>query len=125
MTERPTSAESGADPVVIVIAGELDMAREPEIVSLLMSLDAAPETPIDMDMSEVTFVDSGGLRALLKANVYLANRGCDLRLVNPQDQLVRLIDLAGVHRFLTIGFRHADRPAEPCRTTSASPDASP
>jgi anti-anti-sigma factor len=74
------------------VTGELDMVREAEILDLVKSVDIAPETTISIDMSEVTFVDSGGLRILLQAKLYLSDRGCALRLVNPQDQLVRVIE---------------------------------
>jgi anti-anti-sigma factor len=52
---------------------------------------------ITLDLSGVTFMDSGGLRAVLQACSDLGERG-DVRLVNPSDQVSRLLHITGVDR---------------------------
>jgi anti-anti-sigma regulatory factor len=47
-------------PIVVSIAGELDMEREIELLELVMSVDAPTGATVDVDVSEVTFVDSSG-----------------------------------------------------------------
>jgi anti-anti-sigma factor len=89
-------------PIVVSIVGELDMAREIEFLELVMSVDAPPGATVDVDMSEVSFVDSRGLRAILSAKAFLAGRNCDLRLLNPTTQLLKLILLAGLVEHLTV-----------------------
>lgn len=94
---QSTGAHRAAWPIVTVpIAGEFDMAREVELVEVVIGLDLDPSTMVRLDMSEVTFVDSAGLRGLLKAQAYLEGRGCGLELLRPNDQLRRIIDITGL-----------------------------
>ena len=113
MTEIADQRGPTVDPVVIAVVGELDMTREHEILDLVMSLDPAPETQVHIDMRDVTFVDSGGLNALLKANAYLDGRRCQLRLLNPQQQLVRIIDIVGLSGTLIVDLTDSEGPGSP------------
>lgn len=78
----------------IRLAGELDMATAPE---LDVVLDAAVEQggTILMDLSELTFMDSTGIHAVVRAAVALQGRGC-LILHGEQDRVRRVLDLVGV-----------------------------
>jgi anti-anti-sigma factor len=89
-------------PIVVSIAGELDMEREAELLELVMSVNAPPGATVDVDMSEVSFVDSRGLRGILRARTFLAGRKCELRLINPTRQLLNLLELAGLAEALTV-----------------------
>jgi anti-anti-sigma factor len=89
-------------PIVVSIAGELDMAREIELLELVMSVDAPTGATVDVDMSEVSFVDSRGLRAVLRAKAFLADRKCELRLLKPTRQILNLLDLTGLAEVLTV-----------------------
>jgi anti-anti-sigma factor len=100
--ERITDEVGAMSPIVVFVAGELDMAREMELLDLVMSVDAPPGTAVDLDVSEVSFVDSRGLRAILRAKSFLAGRNCEFRLLRPTEQLLRLIELAGVAEHLTV-----------------------
>lgn len=86
----------------LAMVGELDMARDTELLKLVVTLDPAPGTAVDVDMSEVTFVDSSGLRGLVAAHDYLDGRGCRLRLMSPRPQLVKVINLVGFDEILTV-----------------------
>ena len=85
------SIEQGRD---IRLAGELDMSNEPELDEVLR---AAVEQggPTLVDLSELTFIDSTGISALLRAAVALGNRGC-LILHGEQDRVRRVLDLVGL-----------------------------
>jgi anti-anti-sigma factor len=113
VTEICAQHTAGLDPVVISVVGELDISRESEIVNLVMTLDPAPETIVHVDMSEVTFVDSCGLNALLKTKAYLQGRQCVLLLLNPQQQFLRVVDLLGLNESLLIDLTDRGEPAEP------------
>lgn len=52
---------------------------------------------VTLDLSAVTFMDSGALRAIIQTCFGLGQTGV-VRLVNPSDQVRRLIELAGVER---------------------------
>jgi anti-anti-sigma factor len=89
-------------PIVVSIAGELDMAREIELLELVMSVDTRPGATVDLDMSAVSFVDSRGLRAILRVKAFLAGRKCEFRLLNPSSYLLRIIELGGLADALTV-----------------------
>ncbi len=49
-----------------------------------------------LDLSELSFLDSSGLHALLRARAYLAREDRTLVLVCPRGPARRVLDLAGV-----------------------------
>jgi anti-anti-sigma factor len=100
---QSTDAARAPWPIVTVaIAGEFDMAREVELLEVAIELDVAASTVVRLDMSEVTFVDSAGLRGLLKALAYLEGRGSRLELLRPNDQLRRIIEITGLGDVVTV-----------------------
>ena len=78
----------------IRLAGELDMSNKPELDEVLL---AAVEQggPTLVDLSELTFMDSTGINAFLRAAVALQGRGC-LILHGEQDRVRRVLDLVRV-----------------------------
>jgi anti-anti-sigma factor len=76
------------------VTGSLDV---PSAGSLHEVLDLLAREPgdITLDVSGVTYMDSGGLRAVIQACMDLGDRGV-LRLVNPSGQVRRLLDTTGV-----------------------------
>jgi len=79
-----------ADILVVEVVGEVDMATSPQ---LAQALEAAPDAirRVVVDLSEVSFLDSSGLNALVVARRSLAARDIDLRVVSPGDHVVRRV----------------------------------
>jgi anti-anti-sigma factor len=84
------------ESTTISIVGELDMARDGELLNLVISLDPPPGTTVRLDVGEVTFVDSRGLESFLRSRAYLRGRRCELVVQRPQPRLRRLLDLVGL-----------------------------
>ena len=59
-------------------------------------LAAAQEGDLVLDLSEVTFIDSAGMRALLIVRENLVTAGRALRLANVTPEVKRLLDLVGL-----------------------------
>lgn len=78
----------------IRLSGELDMSSAPELDRVLEAA-AEPGGAILVDLSELTFMDSTGINAFLKAALSLSGRGC-LVLHGEQDRVRRVLDLVGV-----------------------------
>jgi anti-anti-sigma factor len=75
----------------IRLVGELDMSSARALEEALgTAIERAG--PVLIDLSEVTFMDSTGISALLKAAHVLRGRGC-LILHGEQDNVRRLLDL--------------------------------
>ena len=78
----------------IRLSGELDMSSAPELDRVL---GAAVEHggAVLVDLSELTFMDSTGINAFLRAAVSLRGRGC-LILHGEQQRVRRVMDLVRV-----------------------------
>ena len=88
--------------LVIALEGELDMASGPLLDDwVAMSLDSGGRSLV-LDLRELTFVDSMGLRALVHADT--AARKCRGRLVlrSPRPQVRALLQITGLDRRLDI-----------------------
>ena len=55
---------------------------------------------IELDLAEVTYCDSSGLRVFIKLSNELAARGGRLRLVRPSPAVLRLVDLTNTASIL-------------------------
>jgi anti-sigma B factor antagonist len=99
--------EAGPGRHVVTVDGELDLATAGGLWKQLQPL-IEPGVLIVLDGTEMTFLDSSGLRVLLMAGSAATACGATLRLVMPQPAVQRVLDLAGV-----IGHLHirADVPA--------------
>jgi anti-anti-sigma factor len=78
------------------------MATEHELLNLVAALELRSSMIIDVDLSAGTFVDCSGQRSILKTQAYLEGRGCGLRLLHPQTQFLRVMELAGLGDILTV-----------------------
>jgi anti-anti-sigma factor len=72
------------------VSGELDVNTVPHLWASL-SFAFEPDRPIRVDMSEVTFIDSSALAALLST---ADERG--MQIVDPSPQVRRLLSITGL-----------------------------
>jgi anti-anti-sigma factor len=91
--EPPTFAlrSTPADAVLLVkVVGEVDMITAPQ---LSRAIESAPDgtTSVVIDLSEVTFLDSSGLNALVQARRLLSDRGLGLQVVVPPEGTIRRV----------------------------------
>jgi anti-sigma B factor antagonist len=94
-----TNGESGE--VVVSLAGELDMSTEPELSKVLRQLiDVPAGRDVTVDLGDVSFLDSSGVRALLEGNVLATRRGTRLRARNARGIVARVLYLTGVDALL-------------------------
>jgi anti-anti-sigma factor len=95
-TPRPFEARIDPDGVVY-LSGELDMAVADSFSQGLMSsLDG--QQPV-LDLSELTFLDSSGIRAILQIG-QASGQGVVLRSLRPNTR--RVLDVAGVDETLGV-----------------------
>jgi anti-sigma B factor antagonist len=79
----------------VVVYGELDLAAAPTLRSALRPLRRDARSTI-LDLREVTFMDSSGLRVLLQAGRHRTTGWGVSLLLPPGGPVRRLIDLSGV-----------------------------
>lgn len=94
--EFSCSAKQFADHVLVTVAGDVDLAAHTQFQAELdQSWDAAA-TDLVLDCSQVTFLDSMGLRVLVHAMQRAAAANHTLSLAAPSQPVLRVLELAGV-----------------------------
>jgi anti-anti-sigma factor len=76
--------------------GELDIATSPELEAMIAALCGEEANEIILDLSELSFVDSTGLRALLLSKERCEADRCELSVARAQGQVQQLFDLTGL-----------------------------
>jgi anti-anti-sigma factor len=84
----------------IVLEGEFDMAGVARFWGYVSAVLAPHPSSIAVDARGVTFIDSAGLWALLRARDAAAEARVALRVVKPSPAVRRLAELAGVEDLL-------------------------
>ena len=98
----------------IEVVGDLnDEARRPLVRQMTdLLLDKTPLKRIDLDLCEVTFMNSAGIAALVQLHKMVQPRGIELTLVVKTVAVTRPLQLSGLwHRF-TVLDRREDTPQE-------------
>jgi anti-anti-sigma factor len=88
--------------VAYVLKGELDMAGGESLVRRVTELAASTTGRIEIDMEEVAFIDSSGVRALLRLHEAAVSSGRAMSVRNLTPDVRRLLDLIGVTELLTV-----------------------
>jgi anti-sigma B factor antagonist len=86
---------------VVRLRGELDVATAPEFERVLVRL-RPPDQRVVLDLSELRFMDSTGLRILLQARRVASEGGWQLALRNVPPNVLRLLKLSGVEEAIPI-----------------------
>jgi anti-anti-sigma factor len=95
----------------LLLRGELDLVTAPEVEDIVASLCLAKAREITLDLRQVVFMDSSGLRTILAAMDMCRVHGCEFMLVPGDGPCRRLFEITGVLDDLPI--READELAEP------------
>mgnify|MGYP001662772180 FL=1 len=71
---------------------------------------------VELDLSEVDFMDSAGLGLILGRYAKISERGGTLSVKNPSDAVVRIIKMAGAHKYVSIEYskKTSDENKTPC-----------
>ena len=87
-------------PRLVQLSGDLDVATVDAMHRLTASLVIEPGQEVHVDMAEVTFVDSIGIRQLMHLTAAVVGQGGSLVLTNPTDALVSVLRISGLlHEF--------------------------
>jgi anti-sigma B factor antagonist len=78
------------------LTGDIDLATATDLRQRLDPVIAAGTGDVDLDLSDVTFLDSSGLVALLHVRQALHDTRQRLRVRNPSKPVLRVFELSGV-----------------------------
>ena len=94
--EKKLNAESA----ILVLAGRLDTQSAPELEKELDTILSALKD-LTLDLTELEYVSSAGLRVILKAQKAMNSKGA-MRLTGVNDSIMEVFDITGFLDFLTI-----------------------
>ncbi len=87
---------------VLTVRGELDLRTSPELEERLGNAFEAGAELVILDLRQIEFMDSTGLRVLLGAHQRAQESGRRFALVKGADQVERVLTLTGVRELLTV-----------------------
>ena len=111
--QRPGEAGAG---IVLAVSGELDPLSGPTLAAhVAEAVAAAPPVEggaaVVLDLAEVAFVDSSGLRTLVDVHTGLQRRGARLVLRRPSRAILRLLEITSLDIVFVIEEGPAGSPA--------------
>jgi len=97
-----TVTTTGADGhVCIVMSGEIDMTSAARFeAAVTHALDAHRPATLELSLAGVTFMDSSGIRVLLRAHQAARARNCTLTVGQVSPAVARVLDITGVRAVL-------------------------
>jgi anti-anti-sigma factor len=94
MQDLQIKVERSTGPPVVRLAGELDMETAPDVRATLEELIDS-DGRFQLDLGDVTFIDSSGLHLLLDAGNRLNGSG-PLTLISVPPRVLRLMEIVGL-----------------------------
>ena len=88
---------------VIVVSGEVDAATSDTLRAAIFDVIEDGQSSVVVDMNEVSFIDSSGLRVLIGGYKAADTAGGSLRVGSPSDAVVRLLEITGQFERFTAG----------------------
>jgi anti-sigma B factor antagonist len=95
-------ARNAPDRVVLCLHGELDLASAPLLAQEIENASDATTAMVVLDLQELRFIDSTGLRIVLAAHERSQERGQEFALTRASEQVQRLLTITGVGEHLRI-----------------------
>jgi anti-anti-sigma factor len=93
---------SERDRIVLCLHGELDLASAPLLQGEIEGANADEATLVVLDLDDLRFIDSTGLRIILAAHERMQERGETLALTRGSQQVQRLMRITRVGGHLRI-----------------------
>ena len=119
MNDEPaTSIERDADQVTVALHGEVDVLTVDQVRLALGEAIAARPSVIEVDLVDLSFIDSTGLGALVFGFQRARDAGIAFRLANPTRAVRQVLVLSGLLEVVTLV-----EPPSPARA-SGTPGAS-
>lgn len=87
---------------VVHLSGEIDVYTAPKLKDALLSLARKPNDTLEVNLEDVSYMDSTGLGVFVNALKVSKEHGSNLKLINLQDRVFRLFQITGLHEIMDI-----------------------
>ena len=85
----------------VVVSGEVDAATSDTLRAAIFDVIEGGQSSVVVDMSEVSFIDSSGLRVLIGGYKAADAAGGSLKVGSPSGAVVRLLEITGQYERFT------------------------
>jgi anti-anti-sigma factor len=82
--------------------GELDIASAPELERAIADASSEPGVRLVLDLRELTFMDSSGLRTLAQTNAQASKGDFELSIIRGPRQIERVLEISGLATLLPL-----------------------
>ena len=86
----------------IAPSGELDIATTPALEQAINEATAEPGAALVLDLRDLTFMDSTGLRTLAQTNARAEEEGFELSIWRGSRQIERVLEISGLGALLPL-----------------------
>ena len=91
-----------ADAVVVHLDGELDLASAPQFEGELERAEVTAAATLVLDLRDLQFIDSAGLRMIVSAHENARERGQEFAVTRGSEQVQRLLAITRIGEHLRI-----------------------
>ncbi len=95
------TATAERDHTLVSVAGEVDAASADTLRGVITEVIEGGQSTVAVDMSDVSFIDSSGLRVLIAGYKAASAAGGQLSVRTPSEPVTRLLEITGqLERFV-------------------------
>lgn len=102
MKELEITQQASASGVVLRVVGSVDSTTAPQLQAAVLQAAQAPSGSVELNLAEVSFLSSAGLRALLMGSKALQKRGERLTVSNVPPHIYNILSLTGFTSFIDV-----------------------
>lgn len=88
--------------LIISLSGRLDTITSPQLEEEINNISLDEIEIFILDVKELEYISSAGLRLLLKVHKKMTAQGGQLKLINVNDMIMEILDMTGMSDFLDI-----------------------
>jgi anti-sigma B factor antagonist len=100
--EEIVHGESTGTAVVVAAGGEIDYAASPKLRDLLSRATHSDGSPVIVDLSKATFIDSTAIGVLVGAAAKLDELGSEMAIVCADKQILNIFQIVGLGEVIGI-----------------------
>jgi anti-anti-sigma factor len=89
----------------LVLSGEVDLVTAPQLEDAVLQVCAEGANALALDLSDLTFIDSRGLRSILETQKLCAKYKAEFVLTPAPPQIQRLFEVTGLLKALPFRVR--------------------
>ncbi|MFD2043845.1 STAS domain-containing protein [Ornithinibacillus salinisoli] len=90
--------------ILVHLSGEIDVYTAPKLKDTLLQLTSNNGNDIQVDLSQVSYMDSTGLGVFISALKSAKESGSTVTLVNLRERVLRLFQITGLDQIIDINL---------------------